>query len=103
MNRLWIAAVLGAVRLCAETHPLEELIEAARAKSPALTDLLAKRAPNLKTAGGVWVWGQDFLFAADAPGAASVSIDEQPPAPLEKLPGSTVAIRLVKMRVGVTH
>jgi enterochelin esterase family protein len=89
--------------LGAQTHPLEELVDAARAKSPALRELLARRSPNLKAQGGVWVWGQDFLFAADSAGAATVSIDGQPPVTLEKLSGSTVSTRVVKMRTGVTH
>ena len=89
--------------LSAETHPLEELIDAARANSPTLKDLLAKRAPNLKAQGGVWVWGQDFLFVADADGAPSVSIDGQPAVALPKMANSSVAYRVVKMRTGVTH
>ena len=60
--------------LAAQTHPLEELIDAARTQSPALKELIAKRAPNLKAQGGVWVWGQDYLFAAEGDGA-TVSID----------------------------
>jgi enterochelin esterase family protein len=89
--------------LSAETHPLEELIEAARAKSPSLKELLAKRAPNLKAQGGVWVWGQDFLFAAETEGGATVSIDGGPAAALGRLGDSNFAIRLIKMRTGVTH
>lgn len=103
MKRVWLSVVVCAWALGAQTHPLEELIEAGRAKSSALPQLLAMRSPNLKAQGGVWVWGQDFLFAADSEGAASVSIDSQPAAALAKLPGSTVSTRLVKMRTGVTH
>ena len=87
----------------AQTHPLEELIDAARAHSPALKELLAKRSPNLKAQGGVWVWGQDYLFAAEADGVPSVSIDGQPALTLPKMTNSNVASRLVKMRTGVTH
>ena len=89
--------------LFAQTHPLEELIVAARAHSPALKELLAKRSPNLKAQGGVWVWGQDFLFAAEADGAPSVSIDGEPAVALPKIANSNVAYRVVKMRTGVTH
>ena len=63
--------------------------------------------------GGVAVWGQEFLFVTDlspaqntAPVPASqagVSIDHEPPLPLSKVPGSNYWIRLVLMRVGVTH
>jgi len=89
--------------MSAQTHPLEELIDAARAHSPALKDLLAKRSPNLKAQGGVWVWGQDFLFAAEADGSPSVSIDGQPAVALPKIASSDVAYRVIKMRTGVTH
>jgi hypothetical protein len=102
MKRLFVLTALGAWTLGAQTHPLPELIEAARSKSPELKDLLAKRSPNLAQ-GGVWVWGQDFLFAAQSEGAASVSIDHQPAVMLAKLPGSSLSYRLVKMRTGVTH
>src|SRR5436305_8065211 len=103
MKKCFLSAAVCAWALAAQTHPLEELIDAARTQSPALKDLLAKRSPNLKAQGGVWVWGQDFLFAADADGAATVSIDGQPPVALPKMANSTVAYRLVKMRTGVTH
>jgi enterochelin esterase family protein len=86
----------------AQTHPLEELIEAARGNSPSLAELLAKRSTTLQQ-GAVWVWGQDFLFAVQSDGAATVSIDAQPAALLSKLPGSSLSCRLVKMRTGVTH
>jgi hypothetical protein len=102
MKKLFVLTALGAWTLAAQTHPLQELIEAARSKSPELKDLLAKRSPNLAQ-GGVWVWGQDFLFAAQSEGAASVSIDHQPAVMLAKLPGSSLSYRLVKMRTGVTH
>ena len=102
MKRLLVTAALCCFALGAQTHPLQELIEAARAKSPELKDLLAKRSPNLAQ-GGVWVWGQDFLFAAQTEGAASLSIDAQPAVPLSKIAGSNLSYRLVKMRTGVTH
>jgi enterochelin esterase-like enzyme len=102
MNRLLIAASLCGWTLWGQTHPLQELIEAARAHSPALKELLAKRSPNLAQ-GGAWVYGQDFVFAAQADGATSVSIDGQPAVMLAKLPGSNLSYKLVKMRTGVTH
>jgi enterochelin esterase-like enzyme len=103
MKMLGLLAIACVWSVYAETHPLEELIDAARTNAPAVKELLAKRSPNLKAQGGVWVWGQDFLFATDSDGASSVSIDGQPPAALPKMAGSTVAYRLVKMRTGVTH
>ncbi len=87
----------------AQTHPYQSLIESARAKSPAVKDALAKLAPNLKTQGAAFVWGQDFLFAAESDKDAAVSIDGQPAVPLTKMADSNVAYRLVKMRTGVTH
>lgn len=104
MKRLVTMGALCAWTLAvqAQTHPLQDLIEAARAKSPALPEALARRSANLAQ-GGVWVWGQDFLFAAQAEGATSVSIDAQPPLLLAKAQGSNVSYRLVKMRTGVTH
>ena len=103
MKILGLLAVACVWTLSAQTHPLEELIDAARTNSPAFKDLLAKRSPNLKTQGGVWVWGQDYLFATDSDSATSVSIDGQPPVAMPKMATSTVAYRLVKMRTGVTH
>lgn len=103
MKKLCLLAAIGVLGLTAQTHPLQELIQAARAESPALKDLLAKRAPNLKAQGGAWVWGQDFLFAAAAENSAAVSIDGQPPTTLDRLPDSNLWCRVVKMRTGVTH
>ncbi len=63
--------------------------------------------------GGVAVWGQEFLFVTDLSPAqntapvsaaqAGVSIDHEPPLPMSKVPGSNYWMRLVLMRVGVTH
>lgn len=103
MGKLWLSVAVCAWSLSAQPHPLEQLVTAARLNSPELKDLIAKRAPNLKTAGAVWVWGQDFLFASESDGAASVSIDGQPAAALPKLAGSNIGARVVKMRTGVTH
>ena len=47
MKKLVIAASLCGWTLWGQTHPLQELIEAARAQSPALKDLLAKRSPYI--------------------------------------------------------
>ena len=96
--------LLSAASACAQTHPLQAMIESARANSPALKDLLLKASPGLKTAGAAWVWGQDFLFAVDTEKEEpSVSIDGQPAAAMSRLPDSTIFYRLVKMRTGVTH
>jgi len=89
--------------LCAQTHPLQTMIEAARAQSPALKDLLTRSAPNLKNQGAAFVWGQDFLFAVETGKDPSVSIDGQPPVSMTRVPDSDIWYRLVKMRTGVTH
>ena len=100
-------AVIAAVAMNAQTHPLETVIEAARAKSPELKDLLAKISPNLKSQGTALVWGQDFLFAVESGSEPAVSIgisiDGQPRAAMERAPDSNIWYRLVKMRTGVTH
>jgi enterochelin esterase-like enzyme len=102
MSKL-LLVLLAAASIHAQTHPLQAIVESARAHSPALKDLLPKAAPALKTAGAALVWGQDFLFAVDSEKEPSVSIDGQPPASMSRLPESSVWYRLVKMRTGVTH
>jgi enterochelin esterase family protein len=106
-----LCALLPALAL-AQVHPLEQLIDASRggAASPGLADLITK---TLSPHGGTAVWGQDFLFTTDlAPtpksepvsaAQAGVSIDEQPPLVMQKIDGSNLWMRLVKMRTGVTH
>lgn len=84
----------------AQVHPLEQLIKLARNEpnSSQLPELIGK---TLAQHGGVAVWGQDYLFVTDS--GSSVSIDGQPPVAMTKVPGSNYWMRLVKMRVGVTH
>jgi enterochelin esterase family protein len=94
---------IAAVAMDAQTHPIETVIEAARAKSPELKDLLAKISPNLKNAGTALVWGQDFLFAVESGSEPAVSIDGQPKAAMARVPDSNIWYRLKKMRTGVTH
>jgi enterochelin esterase family protein len=89
--------------LCAQTHPLQAIIEAARANPPALKDLLARNFPNLKNQGVALMWGQDFLFVADTAKQPMVSIDAQPPSAMKRVPDADIWYRLVKMRTGVTH
>ncbi len=101
-----------AVCLCAQTHPLERLIDTARQgpAAPGLADLVVK---TLSPHGGTAVWGQDFLFVSDlsvgpknepvSVSSAAVSIDMQPPLVMQKIAGSNLWMRLEKMRVGVTH
>jgi len=110
--RLAALLALGSVCACAQVHPLEQLIETAR-QGPAAAGLAGQIAQTLSPHGGVAVWGGDYLFVSDltvAPknaavsaSSAGVSIDLQPPLAMEKVPGSAFWMRLVKMRVGVTH
>ena len=88
--------------LCAQAPALEELIETARrgAAAPGLQDRIAK---TLSARGGTAVWGQDFLFVADAGSPVSISIDQQPSVAMAQIPGSTLWMLLKKMRTGVTH
>ena len=103
LSLLVTLAVIAVVATNAQTHPLEAVVEAARAKSPELKDLLAKISPNLKNAGAALVWGQDFLFAVESASEPAVSIDGQPRAAMARVPDSNIWYRLVKMRTGVTH
>ncbi|HEY3453332.1 MAG TPA: alpha/beta hydrolase-fold protein [Bryobacteraceae bacterium] len=107
-------ALLALATVCAsaQVHPLEQLIETAR-QGPAAPGLANQIAQTLSPHGGVAVWGGDYLFVSDltappknAPVSASsagVSIDQQAPLAMEKIPGTPFWMRLVKMRVGVTH
>jgi enterochelin esterase-like enzyme len=99
----YTCVALSVASLCAQTHPLESIVEAARANPPALKELLATNFPNLKNQGTALVWGQDFLFVAAAAKEPAVSIDAQPLAAMTRVPGADIWYRLVKMRTGVTH
>lgn len=111
MTKLPLLLVATAA-LFAQSSPLEQLVTTARQgpAAPGLADLVTK---TLSTHGGIAIWGQDYLFVSDLTVApknepvsatsAGVSIDMQPPLPMEKIPGSTLWMRLIKMRTGVTH
>ena len=111
---LAVCLALGTI-VFAQHHPLAELIAAARQgpATPGLQDLVNKAS---LAKGGVAVWGQDYLFIVPSSSQASVSIDEQPALPMAQISGSNLDepaslseaktrlwMRLVKMRVGVTH
>jgi enterochelin esterase-like enzyme len=110
--RLAALLALGSLCACAQVQPLEQLIETAR-QGPAAVGLANQIAQTLSAHGGVAVWGGDYLFVSDLTVApknaavsatsAGVSIDQQPPLTMEKVPGTAFWMRLVKMRVGVTH
>lgn len=114
MQRLATAlfCALAPVMALAQTHPLEALIDSAR-QGPAALGLSDAVVKTLGAHGGVAVWGADYLFVTDLTPAANaapnnalqagVSIDQQPPVPMLKIEGSNFWMRLMKMRVGVTH
>src|SRR5580704_8087634 len=86
----------------AQMAPLEELIGIARQgpAAPGLKDMITK---TLSARGGTAVWGQDYLFVADSPSPVTISVDQQPAAPMTPIPGTTLWMSLLKMRTGVTH
>ena len=92
-----------ALTLNSQTHPLQEIVEAARTNSPRLKDLIASGLPNLQGRDGAVVWGQEFFFAVQASKPASVSIDQQPPLPMTNIPGTTYWYKLATLRLGTTH
>ena len=86
-----------------QPHPLQALVEAARADSPALAKLLGQGLPGLKGRDGALVWGQDFLFAVESATPATVSIDQQPPVPMKQVAGTSYYYLLKTLRLGNTH
>ncbi|HXK06261.1 MAG TPA: alpha/beta hydrolase-fold protein [Verrucomicrobiae bacterium] len=96
-----LAACLLAASAMLAQPSASDLIEAARGgpSSPALKDLLAKTTAATQ----VVVWGQDYLFLGKSSSPVTVSIDQQPPAPLAQVASLDVWVLLTKMRTGVTH
>jgi len=109
MKRFPIFLLLVAAGLYGQTHPLQELIDAARADSPRLKELLDRkdewgnRIPELNGRDGVAVWGQEFFFAVQSASAATVVIDGEPPVPLKQAPGTNYWFLLKRLRLGTTH
>jgi enterochelin esterase family protein len=97
------ALLLFLVPVCAQRHPLETLMDAARQHSPALKELLPANIHALKERGGAAVWGQDFLFAIEIATTPTISVDRQAPLSLTRVPGSNLWYRLMRLRLGVTH
>ena len=89
--------------VCAQIHPLQELIDAARTHSPKLKDLIAGGLPALQGRDGAAVWGQEFLFAVESEKPASVSVDKQPALPMTNIPGTKYWYRLMTLRLGTPH
>src|SRR5262245_6803444 len=102
MKKSILLCFAAAAGLCAQTHPIQAMVEAARAKSADFKDLLAKLVPN-RAQGTVQVWGQDFLFAIDSEKPATLSVDSQPVVTLARVPDTNLWYRVIKMRTGVTH
>src|SRR5580693_5486550 len=86
----------------AQTSPLEELITLAR-QGPAAPGLPDRITKTLSARGGTAVWGQDYLFVSNSPTPVTISIDNNPAAPMAAIPDSTLWMLLTKMRTGVTH
>lgn len=103
MYRLLLFLSVTAFQSNAQTHPLETLITAAREHSPRLGALLEAGLPGLAGRDGAAVWGQEFLFAVRADGAATVSIDREPPLPMRRVEGKPYWYLLRTLRLGVTH
>lgn len=101
MRKVFLLGAVVVFGLGAQTAAVESVIEAAREKSAAFKDLLAK-GRNLKN-GVAMVWGQDYLFAVETEKQPAVSIDGLPEAPMVRVVDSNIWYRLVKMRTGVTH
>ena len=96
---LWAAAAA-----MAQTHPLQEAVNAARTNNTAaLAKIFAGGLPGLKGRDGALVWGQEFLFAVESATPATVSIDKQPPAPMKGVPGTPYFYLLKTLRMGTTH
>src|SRR5882672_5061953 len=104
MRRILILILLSLSTLAGQTHPLQQLIEAARSGNTArLKELLASGLPLLQGRDGAAVWGQEFLFAVESEKPATVSIDHQPAIALTNIPGTKYWYRLMTLRLGTTH
>jgi enterochelin esterase family protein len=95
--------LLACSALYAQKHPLQELIDAARADSPAMATLLGKGLPEMRGRDGVAVWGQHFLFAVESSTPATVSIDKQPPIKMKQVTGTNFHYLVKVLRLGMTH
>jgi len=105
MKKLTLVALslMSSMMLCAQqAHPLAQLIDAAR-QGPSRAGLAELISTTLTPKGGVAVWGQEFLFVTASDMPATVSINGQPPRPMERVGNSNLWMRLELMRVGVTY
>jgi hypothetical protein len=86
----------------AQIHPLAQLIETAR-QGPSTSGLEDQITRILGPKGGATVWGEDYLFVTPSSSEATISIDGQPALSMSRVGSSQFSMRMVKMRVGVTH
>jgi enterochelin esterase family protein len=100
--KIAISVLLASSALFAQTAPWEKLIATAR-QGPATAGLKDLITTTLSANGGNAMWGQDYLFVANSPMPATISVDSGPAVPTLAIPGSTLWMYLVKMRTGVTH
>src|SRR5258706_3312959 len=100
MKRFCLLNLLPLSGMLFQTHPWQELIEAARNHSPKLKDLIAAGLPGLQGRDGAAVWGQEFLFAVQSDQPASVAVDKQPPVAMTNIPGTKYWYRLMTLRLG---
>jgi hypothetical protein len=104
MRRTCLLLAFSLSTLFAQTHPVQQLIEAARSgNTTRLKEIFASGLPLLQGRDGAAVWGQDFLFAVESGKPATVSIDHQPAVPLTNIPGTKYWYRLMTLRLGTTH
>lgn len=103
LPKLFLLLFLSLAGLYSQVNPLERLIDAARADSPELKDLLGQGLPLLQGRDGAAVWGQEFLFAIQSQKDASVSIDKEPPVPMKRVAGTDYWYLLKMLRLGTTH
>ena len=107
--RIVTMLMLCAPALVAQVNPVQELIEAARADSPKLAQLLGKKdtndnqKPKHADRNNVAVGGQDFLCAVESPSDATVVIDGEPAVPMKRVAGTNYWYLLKMMRLGTTH
>jgi enterochelin esterase-like enzyme len=98
-----VALLAIAIGICAQVHPLQQAIEAARTNSPKLKELIGGGLPGLRGRDGALVWGQEFLFAVESDKPAMVSIDKQPAVAMINIAGTQYWYKLATLRLGTTH
>lgn len=109
MRRLSILFLSSIPVLLGQISQIEELVETARTKSPALAQMLDRRdewgnrLPEMRGRDGVAVYGQEFFFAVESSTPATVVIDGEPPAAMDRAPGSNCWYLLRRLRLGTTH